>query len=106
MQREKVLKEVFAAEGHFEADDLASRLRRKDSRISRATTYHTLPLLLKPGLLNQVVRGAKHQHYEHVNKETQHDHLICLKCGKVIEVSNKTLKAIEEKICAENHFRP
>jgi Fur family ferric uptake transcriptional regulator len=62
-EKEKVLREAFAMEGHFEADELAFRLRKKGSRISRATVYRTLPLLVRAGLLNRVIHGEKHQHY-------------------------------------------
>lgn len=105
-EREKVLREALAMKGHFEADELAFRLRKKGSRISRATVYRTLPLLVKAGLLNQVIHGEKHQHYEPIHEERQHDHLICLKCGKITEFQNPALKKLEEEICRENDFRP
>jgi Fur family ferric uptake transcriptional regulator len=105
-EREKVLQEVFATENHFEAEELSFRLRKKGSRISRATVYRTLPLLAKAGLIKEVIHGENHHHYEHVHDERHHDHLICLKCGKIIEFQDASLRGIEEKICQENHFRP
>ena len=105
-EREKVLREALAMEGHFEADELAFRLRKKGSRISRATVYRTLPLLVRAGLLNRVIHGEKHQHYEPIHEERQHDHLICLKCGKITEFQNCALKKLEEEICRENDFQP
>jgi Fur family ferric uptake transcriptional regulator len=93
-------------EGHFEADDLAFRLRKKGSRISRATVYRTLPLLVKAGLLNRVIHGEKHQHYEHIHDEPQHDHLICLKCGGIVEFEEQSLREAEEKICGKHQFQP
>lgn len=105
-EREKVLQEAFAMKGHFEVDELAFRLRKKGSRISKATIYRTLPLLVKAGLLNQVIHGEKHQHYEPIQEERQHDHLICQKCGEITEFQNPALKKLEEEICRENNFRP
>jgi len=105
-ERQRVLQEVFATEGHFEAEELAYRLRKKGSRISKATVYRTLPLLVKAGLIKEAIHGEKHHHYEHIHDEKHHDHLICLKCGKIIEFHDPSLKEIEEKICRENHFRP
>ena len=105
-EREKVLQEAFSTEGHFEADELSYRLRKKGSRVSKATVYRTLPLLVKAGLIKEVIHGEKHHHYEHIHDEQHHDHLICLKCGKIIEFHDASLREIEEKVCKENHFRP
>ncbi len=105
-EREKVLQEVFATEGHFEADELSYRLRKKGRQVSKATVYRTLPLLVKAGLIKEVIHGEKHHHYEHTHDEKHHDHLICLKCGKIIEFHDASLREIEEKVCKKNHFRP
>ncbi|MEJ5376341.1 MAG: transcriptional repressor [bacterium] len=105
-EREEVLKEALALEGHFEADELAYRLRKKGSRVSKATVYRTLPLLVKAGFIREVIHGEKHLHYEHVHGESHHDHLICLVCGKIIEFEDQAMKEIEERICQQNRFRP
>ena len=104
--REKVFGEAIATEGHFEADELAYRLRKKGSRVSKATVYRTLPLLVKAGLIKEVIHGEKHHHYEHNHEESQHDHLICLKCGKIVEYEEESLREIERKICKKHQFRP
>jgi Fur family ferric uptake transcriptional regulator len=105
-ERERVFQEASAMEGHFEAEELAYHLRKKGSRISKATVYRTLPLLVKSGFIKEVIHGEKHLHYEHVHDEDRHDHLICLKCGKIIEFKEPALRKIEEKVCEENQFQP
>lgn len=105
-ERERVFQEASAMEGHFEAEELAYRLRKKGSRISKATVYRTLPLLVKASLIKEVVHGEKHHHYEHIHEESQHDHLICLKCGKIVEFEEESLRDIEGKICEKHQFRP
>lgn len=105
-ERERVFLEATAMEGHFEAEELVYRLRNKGSRISKATVYRTLPLLVKAGLIKEVIHGEKHHHYEHNHEENQHDHLICLKCGKIVEFGEESLREIEEKICRKHEFRP
>jgi len=105
-EREKIFQEIFATEGHFEAEDLAYRLRKRGTRVSKATVYRTLPLLVKAGLIKEVIHGEKHHHYEHLHGENQHDHLICLKCGKIAEFEEEALRELEEKICKKHHFRP
>jgi Fur family ferric uptake transcriptional regulator len=105
-EREKVFEEAFRMEGHFEADDLAYRLRKKGSRVSKATVYRTLPILVEAGLIKEVIHGEKHLHYEHVHEGERHDHLICLKCGKIVEFKKGSLRKIEEEVCKENQFVP
>jgi len=80
-------------EGHFEAEELAYRLRKKGNRISKATVYRTSPLLVRAGLIKEVIHGERHQHYE----DSLHDHLICLKCGKIVEFKEKVLNRNREK---------
>jgi Fur family ferric uptake transcriptional regulator len=104
-ERERVFQEALDLEGHFEAEELAYRLRTKGSRISKATVYRTLPLLVKAGLIKEAIHGEKHQHYEHIHDEKHHDHLICLRCGKIFEFEDDTLREIQRKICKKYHFR-
>jgi Fur family ferric uptake transcriptional regulator len=104
-ERERVFQEALDLEGHFEAEELAYRLRTKGSRISKATVYRTLPLLVKAGLIKEAIHGEKHQHYEHIHDEKRHDHLICLGCGKIFEFEDDTLREIERKVCKKYHFR-
>jgi Fur family ferric uptake transcriptional regulator len=105
-ERERVFQEASVMEGHFEAEELAYRLRKKGSRISKATVYRTLPLLVRTGLIKDVIHGEKHQHYEHIHEENLHDHLICLKCGKIVEFEEESLTKIERKVCAKYQFQP
>ena len=105
-EREEIVKEAFATQGHFEAEELAYRLRKKGSRVSKASVYRTLPLLVKAGLIKEAIYGEKHHHYEHTRGEKDHDHLICLKCGQILEFQDENLRELERKICEKHHFRP
>ena len=104
--REGILQEVFAMKGHFEAQNLAYRLRKKGKKVSTATVYRTLPLLVEAGLIKEVIHGEKHHHYECIHEDNLHDHLICLRCGKIVEFAEKSLNQVEEQICRRHHFRP
>jgi Fur family transcriptional regulator, ferric uptake regulator len=105
-ERERISEEIFATEGHFEADEIAYRLRGQGEKISKATVYRTLPLLVQAGLIKEVIHGEKHLHYEHVHEGERHDHLICLRCGTIIEFEEPALSKIEKQICQKNGFRP
>ncbi len=104
--RQEVLEQALALEGHFEAEELAFHLREKGSRVSKATVYRTLPLLVRSGFLKEAIHGEKHQHYEHVHRAGRHDHLVCVKCGRIEEFEDGGLRKIEEKVCREHRFFP
>lgn len=103
-ERQKILGEIFAFHGHFDPEELLKRLSRRAAKVSKASVYRTLPLLLECGLIAQVQRDDKHAHYEHTFGHEHHDHLICMKCGKVIEVFSPKLEAIQDELCRKNRF--
>jgi len=105
-ERKAVLQEIFLHRGHLEAEDLLHNLRRKKKRASRATIYRTLDLLVDSGIVRKVDFGHGHSHYELVLGHAHHEHMICLKCGKVIEFSDKRMERLYKKLCEQNQFKP
>jgi Fur family ferric uptake transcriptional regulator len=104
-ERKRILEAVCAMDNHFEADDLYLRLRATGGRrISRATVYRTLPLLEESGLIRRVIFVDKRTHYEHGYDHLHHEHLICIKCGKIIEFYRQSLEDALDDIARENRF--
>jgi Fur family ferric uptake transcriptional regulator len=81
-------------------------MKEKSVKISRATIYRTLELLVKSGMVRRVHLGEDHYHYEHVRGDSHHDHLICTMCGAVIEFHDESLEARQREICARKKFTP
>ena len=105
-ERKTILEAVCSMDNHFEADELYLALREKSGRrISRATVYRTLPLLEESGLIRRVIFVDKHTHYEHVYDHLHHEHLICLKCGKIIEFYGQSLEDSLDDIAREHRFK-
>lgn len=104
-QREAVINEVFRGRGHFEADEIAYRLRNNKPRVSRATVYRTLELLKECQLVEKLDFGTSQSFYEHVHVGEHHDHLICTRCGNVIEFRDEGLEQIQSKICKNFAFQ-
>ena len=104
-ERRVILKEIFSAHDHFEAEDILVRIRNKGARVSKDTIYRTLPLLAEAGLIREVALGERHGHYEHILSRQHHDHLICLKCNRVFEFSNGTIEEIQDKVCKTHDFK-
>ncbi|HXX53822.1 MAG TPA: transcriptional repressor [Thermodesulfovibrionales bacterium] len=103
-ERERILNEISAFHGHFDPEELLISIRRKETKVSKASIYRTLPLLLESGLIEQVEKNDKHAHYEHTFGHRHHDHCICVKCGAIIEVFSPKLEAIQEELCGEVGF--
>lgn len=105
-EREALVREIFSIHYHFEADELLFKMKKKNVKISRATVYRTLELLVKSGMVRRVHLGEDHYHYEHVTGNSHHDHLICTTCGGVIEFHDPLLEARQLEICEKKRFTP
>lgn len=103
-ERELILKEVFTHKRHFDSDELYIRMKKKGLKVSKASIYRTLPLLLQSGLIEQVVRTKKGTHYEHTFGRSHHDHMRCVSCGSTIEFYSEELEGLQEEICKSRGF--
>jgi Fur family ferric uptake transcriptional regulator len=104
-ERETILDEILSRKGHFDLEEVYLGLRDKGSKVSRASIYRTVPLLLESGLLEEVQRTAKHAHYELTYGSSHHDHMLCTECGKVIEFYSPSIEKLQEKLCRARGFK-
>lgn len=104
-ERDEILDLILTLEGHFDPDDLFVKLRTKGSKVSKASIYRTIPLLIESGLIEEVERVDKHAHYERVVRDRHHDHMICIQCGRVIEFFSPALEELQDDLCAKQSFR-
>lgn len=105
-ERVALVREIFSTHYHFDADELLLKMKEKDIKISRATIYRTLELLVKSGMVRRVHLGEDHYHYESVGPDSHHDHLVCTTCGDVIEFHDDSLEQRQQDICAKFKFHP
>lgn len=103
-EREAVLREILSRRGHFDLEELHYGLRKNSLKVSRASVYRTLPLLLESGLIEQVERTDKHAHYERTFGRGHHDHMLCISCGRVIEFYSEALEKLQVKLCKAEFF--
>src|SRR5258708_17296554 len=106
-ERETIVEEVFSSHEHFDTDQLVSRLagRTDGKRVSRATVYRTLDDMVLAGLLRKVARSHNREVYEHDYGYPQHDHLICSKCGNLIEFENAPPSRILDTVATDHGLR-
>ena len=102
-ERLLVLENLFSNESHIDAENLFIKMRGKGLKVSRATVYNTLQLLLQSKLIKRSHFGETHQHYEPLS-DKHHHHLICSKCGKVIEFTSNALDKVQNHVCSQYNF--
>ena len=91
-ERYAILEHIFSHEGHFNAELLYNAMQ-KEYRVSLATVYNTLELLLDSRLIVKHQFGEQVAQYEKTFGNTMHNHMVCTKCGKVKEFSDKKIRA-------------
>ncbi|MCA8991015.1 MAG: transcriptional repressor [Planctomycetaceae bacterium] len=102
-ERATIVEEVFSSHEHFEAEQLVQRLA--EQRVSRSTGYRTVKLLEEAGLIRKVARQDSRDVYEHDYGYPQHDHLICKKCGELIEFHLHEIGELLETVARKHGFR-
>jgi Fur family transcriptional regulator, ferric uptake regulator len=105
-ERFEVLDAVLAWDDHFDADNLFIYLKSKGSKVSRATVYKTLNLLHECGLVSRYRFSQGHAQYEKTTGRPSHDHMVCTKCGKIVEFQNPEVERIQAESAASYGFTP
>lgn len=105
-KRMDILHEVFAYPGHFQTEDLLVQMRRNGYEVSRPTIYRTLPLLVMCGLLTEFIDAHKNTRYESIHSLKEHAHLICLRCGQIVEFKEPEIDALQKSVCEAHQFKP
>jgi Fur family ferric uptake transcriptional regulator len=99
-QRSLILEVIGESNGHLDADEIYQRARSKDPRISLSTVYRNLNLLKELDLVSELHLDEEHHHYE-LREETDHYHLICSGCERVLEfetpLATRIATEVEEK---------
>ncbi len=105
-ERLALFDEVYAQHQHLDAEALLSAMKEKGLKISRATVYRNLDLLVDCGLVRKQRLGRNRFLYEHVHPGQRHDHLVCRRCGKVAEFVSGGIGALQAEICRAHGFDP
>ena len=105
-QRELVLKFLYENKGHFTPEDIYTLLKEQypDVNIGIATVYRTLTLLETSQIASSISFGVQGKKYE-LGLTKHHDHLICTKCGNIIEFFDETIEKKQEEIAKKFNFK-
>lgn len=84
-ERFAILEEIFINQHHFDAEELYIKMKQNAYRVSRATIYNTLDILVECDLIKRHQFGHNKTLYERSYGFEDHDHIVCIKCGKIEE---------------------
>jgi Fur family transcriptional regulator, ferric uptake regulator len=105
-ERSLILDTVLSMNGHFDVEKIHDKLRKKNKTISVATIYRSLPYLIDSGLIRKVLRCKNRPQYEIDMGRPHHDHMVCIKCGRVFEFRDDDIEKLQDKVCKKFHFKP
>ena len=102
-QREAILEAFLSATGHITSEEIYTRVRKDHSNIGYTTVYRTMKLLCEAGLATErhFDDGMTRYEIEHEH----HDHLVCLRCGKIIEFECEMIESTQLEIAKRYGFR-
>ena len=105
-QREIIAQVFFESTEHIRVEDLLQRVRQVDPKVSQATVYRTMKLLVDCSLAEARQFHDGQTRYEASDDEGHHhDHLICTKCGKIVEFVDERIEELQEEVAASHGFK-
>jgi Fur family transcriptional regulator, ferric uptake regulator len=104
-QRSLIIDAFFSLGGHLSVEELWSKVREQDAKVSVATVYRTMKLLAECGLAHARNFGDGQTRYEAAAGRDHHDHLICTECGRIVEFENDRIEAMQEAVARKHGFR-
>ncbi len=104
-QRDDIARVFFAAGQHLSVEELYAAVKKVNARVGYATVYRTLKLLKECGLADERHFDDGQARYEPATGEEQHhDHLICERCGRIVEFASAELERLQDRIARELGF--
>ncbi len=104
-QRGLIIDAFFERPGHLSVEELWSKVRAVDQHVSVATVYRTMKLLADSGLAHAQNFGDGQTRYEAAVGREHHDHLICTRCGKIVEFEDDRIEELQDAVARRHGFQ-
>ncbi len=105
LQRQAIWDELYASDEHRDAEEIYLALYNSGLKVSRATVYRTIDVLVKSNLVRKLDLGDGRARYENKMDTAHHDHLICVQCGKIEEFMDNVIENQQEVIVENFGYR-
>ena len=104
-QRQAIWDEIRNSNEHRDAEDIYLKLKERNVKVSRATVYRTIDVLVKNRLVRKMDVGEGKSLYEPRLDDEHHDHMICIDTGNIIEFYNKELEDLQDAIAKKHGYK-
>lgn len=104
-QRYSILQFLTKNDGHYDCDAIIGYLKKNKIKVSKATAYRTLDLLVKYDFCRKMVLDDGIARYENKLDATHHDHMICIDTGKIIEFMSPEIEKIQDDIAKDKGYK-
>ena len=105
-QREKIFDTFMKTKNHPTVDNLYDVIRKRYPKIGLATVYRTMRIICDADLAREINFGDGVRRFEHKFHRQHHHHLVCIKCGKVIEVASGEIERLQKNLAKQHNFAP
>jgi Fur family ferric uptake transcriptional regulator len=103
-QRDDIARVFFGTHGHLSVEELYREVKKVNPRVGYATVYRTVRLLRECGLAAERHFHDGEARFENVEEEHHHDHLICERCGRIVEFANDAIERLQEQVAQKLGF--
>jgi len=103
-QREDIAQVFFSTNRHISVEELYNEVRQINPRVGYATVYRTMKLVKECGLAAERHFADGQARFENIEEERHHDHIICERCGRIVEFVHPQIEQLQEKVAHQFGF--
>ena len=104
-QRQIVWDEICKTDDHRDAEEIYFTIKQSGKKVSRATVYRTIDVLVKNNLVRKLKLGDGRNRYENKLDRGHHDHIVCIQCGKIDEFMDENIEKLQDEIAKKYQFK-
>ena len=103
-QRRVIAEAFFELPGHHSLEEFYQYILGRDPGIGQTTVYRTLKLLCDAGLATEIHFSDGITRYEVARSDSHHDHIVCLSCGKIVEICDQRIEKLQRELAEKHGF--
>ena len=104
-QRQIIWGEICKTDDHRDAEEIYFKIKQGGHKVSRATVYRTIDVLVKNNLVRKLVLGDGRNRYENKLDSSHHDHIVCIQCGRIDEFMDENIEKLQDEIAKKYQFK-